>query len=105
MADFPDFISELAQDVVGKKDKHAVTVFTLSTCQWCKKCKRYLNDKEIKYRYIDVDKINPEQKSKILEFLRENYQSRISYPFLVCDDKFVVGYNPSQYDEFMKEEN
>lgn len=101
---FPEFISELFQEVNGKKNKQDVSIFTLSTCMWCKKCKRYLNEKEIKYKYIDVDKITPDQKSKILQYLRENYKpDRISYPFLICDDKFVVGYDPNKYEELMKD--
>ncbi|MFX0181315.1 MAG: glutaredoxin family protein [Candidatus Hodarchaeota archaeon] len=100
---FPEFISELFQEVKGKNDKQDVSIFTLSTCMWCKKCKRYLNEREIKYKYIDVDQITPDQKSKILQYLRENYKpDRISYPFLICDDKFVVGYDPNKYEELMK---
>ncbi|MFW9946353.1 MAG: glutaredoxin family protein [Candidatus Odinarchaeota archaeon] len=100
---FPEFISELFQEVKGKNDKQDVSIFTLSTCMWCKKCKRYLNEREIKYKYIDVDQITPDQKSKILQYLRENYKpDRISYPFLICDGKFVLGYDPNKYEELMK---
>ena len=69
---------------------------------WCKKCKRYLNDKNVKYKYIDMDKIQYSQKARILEFLRESYKERISYPFLICDGKAIVGYNPGMYDEIIK---
>ena len=101
---FPEFITELFQEVDGKNDTHTVSIFTLSTCMWCKKCKRYLNEREIKFKYIDVDKITPDQKSKILQYLRENYKpDRISYPFLICDDKFVVGYDPNKYEELMRD--
>ena len=101
---FPEFISELFQEVNGKNDKQDVSIFTLSTCMWCKKCKRYLNEREIKYKYIDIDKITPDQKSQILQYLRENYKpDRISYPFLICDDKFVIGYDPNRYEELMRD--
>jgi glutaredoxin-like protein NrdH len=100
---FPDFITELFNEVEGKNDAHDVSVFTLSTCMWCKKCKTYLSDKEIKYKYIDIDNITPKQKSEILEYLRENYKpDRIAYPLFVCDDKIVVGYNPNEYEELLK---
>ena len=101
---FPQFMIDLFKEVDGKKDKQDVSIFTLSTCMWCKKCKAYLKDRDIKYKYIDVDSITSEQKSKILEYLRENYKpDRIAYPFLVCDDKFVVGYDPNKYEELIKE--
>ena len=64
---------------------------------------RWLNERDIKYRYVDVDKIPYAQKSKILDYLRETYDKRISYPYMVCDKKdVVVGYNPGEYEELMK---
>jgi glutaredoxin-like protein NrdH len=101
---FPEFIEKLAQSVGGENDSHEWTIFTLSTCGWCKKCKQYLNDKNIKYRYVDIDKIDPSEKSKVLAYLRENYKpERISYPFVVCDDKFVVGYDPTKYEKLINQ--
>ena len=100
---FPEFIERLTQEVKGEKDTHDVTIFTLSTCMWCKKCKTFLSDRGIKYRYIDIDRIDISEKSQILQFLRETYKpERISYPFVVWDDDFVVGYNPGKYEELIK---
>ncbi|MHA1191526.1 MAG: glutaredoxin family protein [Promethearchaeota archaeon] len=99
----PEFMVELFNKVDGKNDSHDVSIFSLSTCMWCKKCKAYLKDRDIKYKYIDLDSVSSKQKSEILEYLREKYKpDRISYPFLVCDDKFVVGYDPNKYEEIMK---
>ncbi len=99
-----DLINDLAVEVEGSRDKREIIVFTLSTCMWCKKCKRWLDEREIRYRYIDVDQISYAQKSQILDYLRENYNSRISYPFMVCDNKdIVVGYDPNRYEELMKD--
>lgn len=105
MNEFPEFMEELFEEVEGKNDKQDVSIFTISTCQWCKRCKAYLKDREIKYKYIDVDNITIEKKSQILQYLRDNYKpDRIAYPFLICDDKFVVGYDPNKYEEIMKRE-
>jgi len=100
---FPKYIERLAQEVKGKNDKHDVTIFTLASCSWCKKCKAFLLERGIDYRYIDVDMIDISEKSKILQFLKETYKpERISYPFMVWDDDFVVGYNPGKYEELIK---
>lgn len=102
MSEVEDLIKELSNEVDGSvATDENVLIFTLSTCQWCKRCKRYLNDKDVKYRYIDVDKIDSAKKAKLIEYLRDNYQSRISYPFLVCDKGHVVGYDPEKYDEII----
>lgn len=97
---YPDVIESIAQMQEGKDNRWDVMAFTLSTCQWCKKCKRYLQENDIQYRYIDVDQIEPDEKAQIINFLRENFQERISYPFLVIDNhKTIVGYSPNKYDE------
>ena len=99
---FPEYIERLAQEVKGEKDAQNVTIFTLSTCMWCKKAKIWLGDRGIKYRYIDVDRIDISEKSKILQFLRETYKpERISYPVVICDDDIVIGYNPNKYEELL----
>ncbi len=97
-----EIIEKLAKTVEGSNKNRDITILTLSTCMWCKKCKAWLNDRDVQYKYVDVDQINFEEKSKIMDYLRENYQSRISYPFMICDDEVVVGYNPDKYEEFMK---
>jgi len=96
-------MGDLFNEVDGKNDSHEVSIYTLSSCMWCKKCKAYLKERDIKYKYIDIDNLTSKQKSEILEYLRENYKpDRIAYPFLVCDDKFVVGYDPNKYEEIIK---
>lgn len=95
-----EIIEKYAQGVEGKKDNN-VTIVTLSTCMWCKKCKRFLQDNDMKYQYVDVDNIPPGDKSKIINYLKDSYQSRISYPFLICDKGHVVGYDPEKYKELM----
>ncbi|TFF98564.1 MAG: glutaredoxin family protein [Promethearchaeota archaeon] len=97
---YPDLIEKLAMLQKGEDDRFDVMAFTLSTCQWCKKCKKWLKENDIQYRYIDVDQIKPNEKAQIITFLRESFQNRISYPFLVIDqDKTIVGYSPNKYDE------
>jgi glutaredoxin len=98
-----NLIEKLAKEVNGEKGaKDNILIFTLSTCMWCKKCKNFLNDRNMKYRYIDVDKIEKQDKSKILDYLKSTYQERISYPFLVCENGHVVGYNPNKYVELLE---
>jgi glutaredoxin-like protein NrdH len=100
MTEIMELLDKLMKNVDGQNDKHDVTIYTLSTCQWCKRCKAYLNDKNIKYKYIDVDLVSQEEKAKIMQYIRDHYKpDRMAYPFLVCDGKFVVGYDPNKYEE------
>jgi glutaredoxin len=96
-------IESLAKEVEGEKGaEQNIIVFTLSTCMWCKKCKRFLDDRKLKYGYIDIDKIDREDKSKILDYLKTKNRPRISYPFLLCKKGHVVGYNPNKYEELLE---
>jgi len=97
-----EIIDKLAQTVNGSKKNRDITILTLSTCMWCKKCKSWLKERDVKYRYVDVDKINFEDKSKIMDYLINKYNSRVSYPFMICDGEVVVGYNPNKYEELLK---
>ena len=98
-----ELINNLAVEVKGSNDIRDILIFTLSTCMWCKKCKRWLAERDIRFRYVDVDKIQFSQKSQILDYLREKYPSRVSYPFMICDEDHVVGYDPDRYEELMKQ--
>ena len=54
------------------------------------------------YKHLHLDFLLGLPKS-ILDYLRKTYESRISYPYMVCDKKnIVVGYNPGEYEELMK---
>jgi len=95
-----NLIDSLAKEVDGEKgSEENILLFTLSTCMWCKKCKRFLADRNLKYRYIDVDNIDSKDKSIIIDHLKSKYQSRISYPFLVCEKGHVIGYKLNEYEE------
>ena len=97
-----ELIENLAQTVEGSKKNRDITILTLSTCMWCKKCKAWLKEHDVQYKYIEVDQIDFREKSKIIDYVRDKYQSRISYPFMICDDDFIVGYNPNRYEELME---
>ncbi len=97
-----EIIEKVAQTVEGSKKNRDITILTLSTCMWCKKCKAWLKDHDVQYKYIDLDQIDFKEKSKIIDYLKETFQSRVSYPYMICDNEVVVGYNPGKYEELMK---
>ena len=96
-----ELINKFAKLVKGKNDNKDILIFTLSTCLWCKKCKSYLNERDVQYRYIDVDQIPYDQKATIMNYLSNKYDTRVSYPFLICDGEIAVGYDPYKYDQMI----
>ncbi|QEE15305.1 glutaredoxin family protein [Promethearchaeum syntrophicum] len=90
-----DFIEE-----DGKIATNELTVFALSTCGFCRRGLNFLRENEVKFRYVYVDKIDIEKKSKIKESLKKKFNRRVAFPFLVCnDEKAIVGFVKSDWEE------
>lgn len=79
----------IAVKVSGKKTKHKVFLYTLSSCAWCKLTKKFLQDNDIQFEYIDVDLCQIEEVRKI----KQDMISRggiITYPTIIVDDKIMI---------------
>ncbi len=81
----------------GKSDKNII-LFSLSTCQWCRKGKQWLSDNAYSYKYIDVDLLPIADKRELKRALMGFFDATIRYPFIVIDGKdFYAGYNPENW--------
>jgi glutaredoxin len=70
-----------------------VFLYALSTCVWCRRAKKLLDDLGVAYSYIDVDLQEEDQKDRIKEEIRE-WNPACSYPTLVIDNQnCIVGYD------------
>lgn len=79
-----------------------VQMYALSTCAWCKKTKKFLNDHGVEYELQDVDLLEGEEKAQVkAEVAKHN--PRISYPTVVVDDgkEVVVGYDEERLKEVL----
>ena len=76
-----------------------VILFAISTCAWCKKTKRFLDENGIEYESCDVDLLEDEEKERVREEVAR-HNPRRSFPTLVVDDeKVVVGFNEERLRE------
>ncbi len=81
--------------LVDGKDFGDVRVFSLSTCAWCNKLKRFLERRNVKYRYIDLDTADEEERQEIVEFLDSIYE-KWGFPSLLFDERVLLcGYKES----------
>jgi glutaredoxin-like protein NrdH len=81
--------------VKGKSKGHVV-LYALSTCGWCRKTKRLLNDLGVEYYYTDVDLLEENEKDEVMKIVKR-HNSRGSFPTLVIDDnKCIVGYEEEE---------
>ena len=75
--------------VPGSNNKHKVLMYAISTCGWCKRAKRLLNDLDVEYEYVNIDLVTNEDRHKI----RLDIQSRggrLLFPTLIIDDKLLL---------------
>jgi glutaredoxin-like protein NrdH len=83
---------------VKGKNKGHIVMYALSTCGWCKKTKRLLNEMGVEYDYTDVDLLEGEKKAKAMEEL-ERWNPRRSFPTLVINNECIVGYQEEKIKE------
>ena len=77
-------------------------MFAISTCIWCKRGKRWLNDRGFSYSYLDIDKIPVQEKNDIRNELGKLIGETPSMPFLIIDDeKYHSGYVPFVWEELL----
>ena len=75
--------------VSGNNNKHKVLMYAISTCGWCKRAKKMLNDMDVEYEYVDIDLSSWEDKQKIRQDILSR-GGRLLYPTIIIDDKLLL---------------
>ncbi len=75
--------------VEGSNNKNKVIIYTLSTCGWCKKLKKLLNENNIQYEYLDLDKCSKEDQKKAVDQLKSR-KLPVAFPITIINDKKVI---------------
>jgi len=84
-------------------DRGKIVLYALSTCVWCKKTKRLLEEHGVGYSFVDVDQLEGQEKEETMDQLKK-WNPKISFPTLVIDDKnCIVGYREDQIKEAIGE--
>ena len=86
----------------GSVQKHDLTVYALSTCAFCKRAIKFLQDHDVKFKYIYLDTINPMVKRTVKSELKSRYSSLPVFPVLVIDDREAVsGFSEEKWKEIL----
>jgi glutaredoxin len=78
-----------------------VKMYTLSTCPWCMKTKRFFKDNKIPFEYVDYDLASEAEQKKLMDELRA-LGSTGSFPVVIIDEEIIIGYNPDDYKQVLK---
>lgn len=75
-----------------------VTLYTLSTCPWCKRLKDFLNREKIDYDFKDLDLLEGEAKDQALAEV-DALVDRRAFPITVVEGKVIQGFRPEEIKE------
>ena len=80
-----------------------IKVYALSTCPWCKKVKKLLDDHNVEYDVIDVDLVQGEDQAQALEEM-EKLTGKRSFPVTVIDGQVISGFKQEEIEGALKSE-
>jgi glutaredoxin len=78
-----------------------VYVYALSTCPWCRKTKKWFEDSQIAYDFVDVDTLPDEEQDAAADKAYELSGGR-RFPVVIINGEVIVGYNPDKFLEHLK---
>ena len=72
-----------------------VSMYTLSTCPWCRKTKKYFTDHHIPFEFTDFDLADEAAQDKIIREMEA--EGAKGFPFVRIGDQVVEGWQPARY--------
>jgi len=79
-----------------------IMLYALSTCGWCGKTRKLLDDLGVEYNYEYVDQLPGDEKEEAIRKMTACNPSG-SFPTLVLDDKrCIIGYQENEIREALK---
>jgi glutaredoxin len=84
----------------GPKKEKEITVYSLSTCAFCKQAMDYLKDKGYAFKHVEIDTLDPPKRREIKNELKEQYGKVRIFPFTVIDGGTALkGFNKEEWEE------
>lgn len=73
-----------------------VTIYSTPTCIYCKTLKKYLTEKKVEYKEIDVSN-NEKELEKMVQI-----SGQMGVPVVDIDGNVVIGFDKEKIDELLK---
>lgn len=70
-------------------------VYALSTCPYCKRTRRFLDDHKIAYDCIEVDMLDDSKQDEVLDEV-EKLTGRRSFPVVIIGKEIIVGHDEAK---------
>jgi glutaredoxin len=76
-----------------------VSMYTLSTCPWCRKTKQFFNQHQIPFEFVDYDLADETTQDRIMREL--DVEGVKGFPFVRIGDQTVEGYQPDRFAKLL----
>lgn len=76
-------------------------VYALSTCPYCKRTRRFLDQHKIAYDCIEVDLLDDDGQEKALEEIQK-LTGKSSFPVVIIGDEIIVGHDEERLRKALK---
>ncbi len=80
-----------------------VKVYSISTCPWCKKVKKLLDENNVQYDVLEVDLAQGEEQKKALAEV-EKLTGKRAFPVTVINDQVIQGFKQEEIEGALKDE-
>jgi glutaredoxin-like protein NrdH len=81
--------------VAGEK-RGELLVYTLSTCGWCRRVKRFLDELGVEYCYVEVDNEKGAERETTSRELKK-WNPRLSFPTIVINgEQCIIGFKEDE---------
>lgn len=78
----------------------SVFLYALSTCFHCKRTKKWLEENNIAYDFVDVDLAEEEEKRRLVKEVKEMTGSS-QFPVIRKGDRHIVGFNEEKIKDLL----
>lgn len=69
-----------------------IKVYGLSTCPYCRRTKKFLDERGISYDSVDVDLLEGDEQDRVMAEVEE-LTGRQSFPVIVTETGVIVGHD------------
>jgi glutaredoxin-like protein NrdH len=92
----------MAINHIAGKDSGQIMLYALSTCGWCAKTRKLLEDLGVAYDYEYVDLLQGEEKNNAIQAV-EKWNPACSFPTLVIKNKqCIIGFKEDDIREALE---
>jgi glutaredoxin-like protein NrdH len=77
-----------------------VKVYALSTCPYCRMARQYMDENEVAYDVVEVDKLEGQERTDAIDEVKR-LSGGTSFPVIVVGDEVIVGFNKVRIKELL----